>query len=124
MLKTTGSIADEMYNLREQKRAHEEAIKQLNGKIEVLELDLIRQMDAEGISKATGKKVTVSINEQIRPTVQDWDLFYNYIQRNKFWHLLERRPSVSGCQELFETKGTIPGVVPFKQRRVNMRSVG
>jgi hypothetical protein len=120
---TTGSLSDQFFDLREQKRAHEEAIKQITDKMSFLETQLLKQMDAEGITKATGRKATVSVSETIRPNVEDWDTFYAYIHRNKYYHLLERRPSVSGCKELFETKGKVPGVVPFTQRRINMRAL-
>jgi hypothetical protein len=120
---TTGSMVEDYYRLREEKRGFEEAIKQIGEKMSAIETDMIKQMDAEGIIKATGKHATVSISEQIRPNVQDWDIFYAYIHKNKFYHLLERRPSVSGCQELFETKGKVPGVVPFTARRINMRNL-
>lgn len=120
---TTGVMIDNYYKLREEKRGFEEAIKQIGEKMSTIETDMIKQMDAEGITKATGKNATISVSEQIRPNVQDWDQFYAYIHKNKYYHLLERRPSVSGCQELFETKGKVPGVVPFTARRINMRAV-
>ncbi len=123
MKETTGSLSDQYFMYREQKRTHEEAIKQLEDKMSLIETKLIEAMDADGITKATGKKATVSISEQIRPNVQDWDAFYAYIHKNKFYHLLDRRPSVSGCRELFETKGKVPGVVPFTARRINMRAL-
>lgn len=122
-MSTTGTMIDRFHELRESKRAHEEAIKQIQEKMSMLERDLLLQMDAEGITKATGRTATISVGEQIRPNVTDWDQFYNYIHKNKLYHLLERRPSVSGCQELFETKGVIPGVVPFTARRINMRNL-
>jgi hypothetical protein len=120
---TTGALSDKFYELREQKRAHEEAIKQIGNQMSLIETQLMEQMDAEGITKATGRKATVSISETIKPNVTDWDQFYEYIRKNKYFHLLERRPSVSGCNELFETKGKIPGVVPFTKRGVNMRAL-
>ena len=120
---TTGTMIDALFKLREQKRAHEEAIKQLGEKMSAIETDMLKQLDAEGITKATGKAATVSVSEQIRPNVTDWDLYYAFIHKNKYYHLLERRPSVSGCQELFETKGVIPGVVPFTKRSINMRAL-
>lgn len=120
---STGALSDEFFLLREQKRMHEEAIKQITNKMDVVERQLLERMDADGITKATGKKATVSVSELIRPNVQDWDAFYAYIHRNKYYHLLERRPSVSGCNELFEKKGNVPGVVPYTQRRINMRAL-
>ena len=80
-------------------------------------------MDQQNITKSTGSKATVSISTSVKPSVEDWDAFYAYIHKNKYYHLLERRPSVTGCRELFDHKGAIPGVVPFTQRKLNIRSV-
>lgn len=122
-MSTIGAKIDLLHALREQKRALEEQIKQLQAQMAELENDLIEDMDKQGVSKSTGALATVSISSNVRPSVDDWDAFYAYIHRYKYYHLLERRPSVSGCNELLETKGKIPGVVPFTQRKLNIRSV-
>lgn len=118
-----GAKIDAIQQLREVKRRLEEQVKQTTEQIEAAEKALIAQMDGDGVVRATGKLATVSISETIKPAVEDWDEFYNYISKNKYFHLLERRPSVTGCRELFETKGKIPGVVPFTQRKLNIRTV-
>lgn len=122
-MSTIGVKIDQLHTLREQKRQLEEQVKQLQGQMAELENELIEQMDKQGVSRSTGVNATVSISSSTRPSVDDWDAFYAYIHRHKYYHLLERRPSVSGCNELLETKGKIPGVVPFTQRKLNMRSV-
>lgn len=118
-----GGKIDQIQLLRETKRKLEEQVKQISEQIDASERALIAQMDSEGVIRSTGKLATVSISEVIKPTVEDWDAFYAYIARNKYYHLLEKRPSVTGCRELFETKGKIPGVVPFTQRKLNIRTV-
>lgn len=118
-----GTLTDKLHKLREIKRKHEAAIKDLSEEMAQLETQIIALLDAEGVTKATGKTATVSVSEIMRPSVVNWDEFYAYIHRHKYYHLLERRPSVSGCQELFELKGQIPGVVPFTQRRLNLRAL-
>ena len=122
-MSTIGAKIDQLHSLREQKRQLEEQVKQLQAQMAELENDLIEDMDKQGVSKSTGALATVSISSNVRPSVDDWDVFYAYIHRHKYYHLLERRPSVSGCNELLETKGKIPGVVPFTQRKLNLRSV-
>lgn len=122
-MSTIGAKIDQLHDLRESKRELEEQVKQLQLKMSELENSLIEQMDKEGVSKSTGVAATVSISAITRPSVDDWDAFYAFIHRHKYYHLLERRPSSSGCNELLETKGKIPGVVPFTQRRLNVRSI-
>lgn len=119
---TIGDKIDALYALREEKRELEEKMKETTEKIRELEAEVIELMDSQNVVKATGSKATVSISSSVRPQVEDWDAFYEFIHRHKYYHLLERRPSVTGCRELFEHKGSIPGVVPFVQRKLNMRS--
>ena len=122
-MSTIGAKIDKLHDLREQKRALEEQIKVLVNQASELENALMEQMDTEGVSKSTGNSATVSITLSVKPSVDDWEAFYKYIHRMKYYHLLERRPSVTGCRELLETKGKIPGIVPFTQRKLNIRSV-
>jgi len=122
-MRTLGAKIDQLYALREKKHDLEEQIKQLVDQMNELENQLIEQMDTEGVLKATGNTATVSISTSIKPSVEDWDAFYAFIHRHKYYHLLERRPSVTGCRELLEIKGKIPGVVPFTQRKLNIRSI-
>jgi hypothetical protein len=122
-MSTVGAKIDALHALREEKRQLEELLKAKAQEIDLVENELIELMDQQNISKSTGTKATVSITTSTKPSVEDWDAFYAYIHRNKYYHLLERRPSVTGCRELFDTKGKIPGVVPFTQRKLNIRSV-
>lgn len=122
-MSTVGAKIDTLHALREEKRLLEEQVKAKAQEIDLAENELIEQMDQQNITKSTGSKATVSISTSVKPSVEDWDAFYAYIHKNKYYHLLERRPSVTGCRELFDTKGKIPGVVPFTQRKLNIRSV-
>ena len=90
--------------------------------IKAVEIALMSQLDIQGTTNGGGKRATVSIVESVVPTVKDWDAFYAYIAKKKYFHLLERRPSVSGCREIFETKGQLPGVEPFVKRTLNFSS--
>ncbi len=122
-MSTVGVKIDVLHALREEKRQLEELLKAKAQEIDLAENDLIEQMDQQNITKSTGSRATVSISTSVKPSVEDWDAFYAYIHKNKYYHLLERRPSVTGCRELFDHKGAIPGVVPFTQRKLNIRSV-
>ena len=119
---TVGSKIDHLHVLREKRRQLEKEIEHINKEFSIIEGDLLRQMQAEGLEKAGGKFASAAIVDSVKPTIEDWDLFYNYIKKNDYFHLLERRPSVTGCRELFETKGKIPGVVPFTIQKVSLRN--
>lgn len=121
-MSTVNDKIDAMFKIREKIRKYENEIKELNEEKARIEALLLEQMDAEGMTRAAGAKASVTVTESIKPSVEDWDLFYKYIHRMKRYHLLERRPSVTGCRELFEKHGKIPGVVPFTQRQIQMRT--
>ncbi len=120
---TTGAIIDQLWASREEKRRLEEQVKEVEYAIKGIEETLMERLGAEGLEKATGSKASVSITSTVTADVQDWDAFYPYIAKNKFWHLLQRRPSDPGVRELWDAGKKVPGVVPFTKRRVNIRTL-
>lgn len=120
---TLGSLIDKYQKVREQKRAAEEKVKEINGQLEEVEGEIFAAMESAGVEKAAGKLASASISSSTVPQVQDWDEFYKYIGRKKYFHLLERRPSATGCRELFDMGQKIPGVEPFVKRKLNIRTV-
>lgn len=123
MSTTIGALADALHAIRERRVAAEQVVKAIEEEYRAAEAKLIEAADAQNTSTGKGARASFSVNESIVPQVKDWDAFYKYIYKNKFAHLLERRPSVTGCRELFDTKGAIPGVEKFAKRRVNLRGV-
>lgn len=120
---TVGALIDSMSNVRDERRELEAKSKALKDEYDALELQLMELLDSQDTRKGEGKRASASISESIIPNVVDWDSFYAYIIKNKFTHLLQRRPSTEACRELFETKGKIPGVEPFTKRTINLRSL-
>lgn len=120
---TIGSLIDLLHGMKAAKKALEGQIKELDKQADRLELQIIERMDTEETSTGSGKAAGASINESVVPQVQDWDAFYKFIHENKWYHLLQRRPSSPGCRELFEQQKQIDGVVPFTKRTLNLRSL-
>jgi hypothetical protein len=118
-----GGKIDRLHELREQKRRLEEEIKDLNSQMGDLENMLMLEMQQQGVTKLTGMMATVSVNESVKPQVEDWDAFMDYLTANRLYHLVDRRPSSTGCRELFEKQGQIPGIVPFTLRKLSCRSL-
>ena len=120
---TVGSLIDSMWENREARRKLEAEIKTLNEQFEPMELQLIVQMEAEGVDKSTGKKGGAGIKENTRYSIEDDVAFFNYIYKHKAAYLLERRPSISGCSEIFQTKGMLPGIKPFTKKTILLTTV-
>lgn len=122
-MSSIGSQIDGMFKLREQKRALEAKVSEVEQKIAAAEAVLMELMDKDGTTKVTGKLATVSISESTVPQVTDWDELYKYLLKKKALYLLERRPSVTGFRELFTAGVKVPGVTPFNKRKLNLRAV-
>lgn len=120
---TMGSLIDRIWASREEKRRLEEQAKEVSAQIAALEEELVERMNAEGTDKAQGTKASVSITSSVVADVQDWDAFWTYIARNKFWHLVQRRVSDPAYRELLEQGKKVSGVQPFTKRKLNVRSI-
>lgn len=123
MSKTIGELADQLHKIREGIRELEEQVKAKKEEFDRVAIELLDAADAQQTLTGKGKLASFSIGESVVPQVKDWDAFYKFIGKHKYYHLLERRPSVSGCRELFDTKGAIPGVEKFTKRKINLRGV-
>lgn len=120
---TTGAAIDAMWELREKKRSLESAVKAVEGEIAQLEADLLENMRANGIEKATGKSAGVSISSSVTANVEDWDTFLAWVYKTKNGHLLQRRVSDPAWREMVEIKGVVPGTQPFTKTRLNLRAL-
>lgn len=121
--KTIGDIADEARKIYLQKKEAEAVVTALQGEYDKKLAELMEAADGQGLKGGKGTLASFTIGEDVVPQVADWNKFYKFIYKNNYGHLLERRPSVTGCRELWETKGPIPGVEKFTRRKVNLRGV-
>lgn len=121
-VKTLGALIDALNAAREKKRLADEKAKVLKAEFDALELEVLERFQAEGTDGAKGKTASASISRTTVANVENWDLYYEYIRKNKYFHLLQRRPADAACRELWELGKTIPGVVPFTKTSLNLRS--
>lgn len=120
---TLGERIDALQRLKAKKKEAETVVTGIQTQIELAERDLLEYMEAHGVKQATGHLARASSDEKQLPQVNDWDAFWKFILDNKYVHLLEKRPSVSGCRELFQNQHTIPGVVPFTKRYIRLTTI-
>lgn len=120
---TIGTLIDKMWKAREEKRELEAKVKEAEEAIRDLEDQLMERMEAEGTDKAAGTKASVSISASVVADVQDWDAFWPYVAKNKYWHLIQKRVSDPAYRELLDMGKKVPGVQPFTKRKLNLRSI-
>lgn len=115
---TLGESIDALQKLKLQRRELQSQMDEIEQRIGLAEEALMASMESQGLQRLSGTLATASLGESVKPSVQDWDAFYKFINDNGYFHLLDRRPSVAGCRELFQANVAIPGVVPFVKRIV------
>jgi len=120
---TLGAMIDTMYELRNQKQALESEAKKLKEQMDLLEAQIIIRQDIDETTMSRGKTASAILTEQEIPKVEDWDAFYQYIQENEAFHLLQRRVSTAAARETLEAGETIAGVGTFTKRAISLRKI-
>ena len=115
---TLGQLIDRLDDTREKKRKLNEEIKKLDAQYGELEEQIKERLAAEGMDKATGKKATVSLSEEVVANVKDWDALCAYVKKTGYFHLFQRRVSNPAFREL-AAKKPVPGLEPFT--KINLR---
>ena len=85
---TLGQLIDRLDDTREKKRKLNEEIKKLDAQYGELEEQIKERLAAEGMDKATGKKATVSLSEEVVANVKDWDALCAYVKKDRLLPLV------------------------------------
>lgn len=123
---TLGSVTDQMYDIREKRRVLEAQDKELKAEYDALEKQLIELLDAQGVDRCSGALVSASITENQQFSFDGEDGFTKFMPwmaRHKLFHLVQRRLSAPALREIIATKGKIPGVVAYQERKISLRNL-
>lgn len=123
MARKIGEIADEIFVLQEAVKALELDVKGKKGEIEVLKTELLAAAAEENLTLGGGAASKFTIAPKVVPQAVDWDAFYAWMAKKKYFHLLQRRLTVAGCTELWEQGAKIPGVEKFTTTQVTVKGV-
>lgn len=120
-----GELGDALYAKKQEIAAANEVVKRLDAEAREIEDELLIRMQDVGTDIVRGSSATISISENIRPQLQDWDAFAAFVLRKKAPHLFERRISTTAYREMKEALGNkpVPGVTEFTQLRLNVRKL-
>lgn len=118
-----GSLIDQLWELRDTKRALEAKVKEIEERFNEVDEQLMAQLEAAGLDKATGKHASVSYSTSVVGTIEDFDALWAYARKNNYSHLFQRRLSDVAYRELLEAGKKVPGVQPFTKKRINLRAL-
>lgn len=115
LLAEYGKTRDEIKSLQAQE-------KELNVIKRELEYQITIRMQEEGLDKISNGGRTVSIKQEIVPTVEDWDALQDHVIKTKQFELLQKRMSATAYRELISLGADVPGVISTELTRINYRS--
>ena len=118
-----GQEIDALWELKQAKKKLEAKAELLQEDIDKAEATLLERMDREHTTAGAGSRAKVSVGELDRYNISDPDRFYKYIKRTGYFHLLEKRASVTGCRELYQQHKAIPGITPYIKRTVKVTTI-
>lgn len=127
--RSINDVADDILKLQRERKKLEDKVEVIEGKEKVLKLELAKMAEEAKLTFGGNKKSAWTLSPSVVPQVADWDAFYAWIYEKKYGHMLQRRPAVKACQEIWsqlDSKGkggTIPGVEKFTQVKVNVKEV-
>ena len=87
-----------------------------------LETQIATTLKDQGIDRVGNDACTLSIKEEIVPTVEDWDKDYQHILDTKQFELLQKRMSATAWRELLQMGQAVPGVKATELTKINFRS--
>lgn len=118
-----GALIDEMQQIRLKRQELADQDKALTHDYAELESKVLDALRDNGLNFARGGVASAAIATQEVPNVEDWELFYQYINDNDMPFLLQRRPSAAAIKELWESGNIIPGVKPYIKTSVSLRKI-
>jgi hypothetical protein len=116
-----GLLAADLFNAKRMKAELNEELSKVDKDIREIELKLLAEMKEQNLHQIANDLGTIYISRQLVPKVVNWDAFYEYIQENGYFHMLERRPSRTAFREQIELGLSVPGVDPVEFDEVRTR---
>ena len=115
LLAEYGKVRDGIKELQAQE-------KELNTSKRELEAQISIRMQEQGLDKISNGGQTISLKNEIVPTVEDWDLLQEHVAKTKQFELMHKRVSATAYREAVAAGMEIPGVKSTELTRINYRS--
>ena len=121
-MKKLNDLLSEVTKLRSQIKTVQAEEKLLKTQQRELESQISIRMQEQGLDKISNDVCTISLKNEIVPTVEDWDALHQHIIDTNQFELLQKRMSATAYRELITSGMDVPGVKSTELTRVNFRS--
>lgn len=120
---TLGATIDLLWSLREERKAADVIVNEIKERESAVEAHLMNNFDKSGLDGAKGKYGLATLKHSTVADVTNWPAFYAYIQKNKAWDLLQKRPAITAIRERWDAKKTVSGVEPKEITTLSLTKV-
>lgn len=123
---TTAEIVEKYIKMRDKKGAlkaeFNKKVEKLDAALDLIEAHLLAQFTAQGLTSVKTEEGTAYKSSRVSAKVEDWDAALAFIQKNKLWHMLERRVGKEAVAQYNEEHGQLPpGVSMTEEITINVR---
>ena len=121
-MKKLNDLLAETAKVRNQIKVVQSEEKLLKSQQRKLESQISIRMQEQGLDKISNDICTISLKNEIVPTVEDWDALHEHITDTNQFELLQKRVSATAYRELIASGADVPGVKSTELTRINFRS--
>jgi len=120
-MKKLNDLLSEVTKVRTEIKSVQAEEKLLKTQQRELESQISIRMQEQGLDKISNDVCTISLKNEIVPTVEDWDALHQHIIDTNQFELLQKRMSATAYRELITSGMDVPGVKSTELTRVNFR---
>jgi hypothetical protein len=116
-----GQLVEELGRIWDARIAKEKEAEALKKQEQELKDKVLRSISKDTLDGFQTTHYSVSRQEQVRPTVKDWDAYWNYVLESGDLSLMEKRPGSTAIKERWEHGEDVPGVESFTDVKLSVR---
>lgn len=121
-MKKLNDLLAETAKVRNQIKVVQSEEKLLKSQQRELESQISIRMQEQGLDKISNDICTISLKNEVVPTVEDWDALHQHVTDTGQFELLQKRVSATAYRELIAAGIDVPGVKSTELTRINFRS--
>lgn len=122
------SLIDMAFQQREERKALDKQIKEMNALFEQMEFGIVQRMEEQSdednpLTSAGGLLASAFVIEEDVQSVDPdkWPELFEWIAENKSAYILQKRLSSGAVQELLNSGTELPGVSTLTRKKLNLR---
>lgn len=120
--KSLGIVADQLKQVSEIRLLMDKEVKEVKERETELREHLIEHLskDETGVS---GKKYHAQVKSKPQPTVDDWELVWDFVVEKDAFHILGKSLNAKAVKEIWDNGDKIPGVSVMQAKSLSITKV-